>query len=101
MNLDGMTNLVEYAFGLDPMESNSTSGANVGTTATDWTYEYTRPADRSDLDYAVETSADLSTWTTNGVVHERIGTGPTETWQARVPLAGNPTAFFRLKIDRR
>lgn len=100
-DFDGMTNLVEYAFGLDPMESNSISGANVGTTATDWTYEYTRPADRSDLDYAVETSADLSTWTTNGVVHERIGTGPTETWQARVPLAGNPTAFFRLKIDRR
>lgn len=97
---DGLTNLVEYALGLNPLVATNSGLPLIASSETEWTYTYTRPADRSDLTYAVEFSTDLAAWTTTGVTHERLATGPTETWRGRVPLSTGTRVFFRLKLER-
>ncbi|WP_438480139.1 putative Ig domain-containing protein [Oleiharenicola lentus] len=99
--VDGLSNLVKYALGLNP-KVNITSGLpEVTTTSTEWVYTYTRPADRADLSYAVEASTNLTTWSASGVTHELVSSaGGNETWRARLALAGNANAFFRLRVIR-
>ncbi|MBI2513888.1 MAG: putative Ig domain-containing protein [Opitutae bacterium] len=97
---DGVANLTEYALGTDPKAA-STSGLPAITVSNgEWVFTYTRPADRSDLTYTVETSTNLSTWTTTGITHERVSTGATETWRGRLTITAGQNAFFRLKVDR-
>jgi hypothetical protein len=98
VDLDGFSNLVEYALGLEPRQPSTAGVPEVGVTATDWTYTYTRPADRDDLNYEVEASINLTTWSSIGVTLERITSGTTETWQASYPRAGTAQLFFRLKV---
>jgi alpha-tubulin suppressor-like RCC1 family protein len=104
---DGLSNLLEYALGLEPRTATSvatTSGLpEVAASATEWTYTYTRPSDRRDVTYAVEISTDLGAWTTDGVTHELVSTDAatgTQTWRARVPLSTGANLFFRLKITQ-
>lgn len=97
---DGLTNLVEYALGLDPTVVSNANLPGVAAGASEWTFTYTRPADRTDVNYAVEVSTTLTAWTTNGVTHERTATGTVETWEARVPLATGANVFFRLRVER-
>jgi hypothetical protein len=96
---DGWTNLLKYALGLEPKQPVTTGLPVVGTTATEWYFDYTRPADRADLAYAVEVSTNLVNWSSSGVSHSRTATGATETWRATVSL-GSPTVYFRLKITQ-
>lgn len=94
---DGLANLLEYALGTNPWSANTPPAAS--TDAVDWLYTYTRPSGQNDLSYEVEVSDNLISWTTAGVLHERMSTdGSTETWRARCPLAAAPCLFFRLKI---
>lgn len=98
---DGLVNLVEYALGLVPLTPDSGSVLAITQDATSWVVTYTRPANRTDLIYTVETSVDLAGWNTNNVTHTRLSTstdGNTQTWQATLPLAAHPNALFRLKI---
>lgn len=96
---DGLANLVEYALALDPKSADAATLPAAGTTAANWIFTYSRPADRADLVYVVEVSTNLATWSATGVAHERIAaTGGTETWRASYPLAGTPVLFFRLKV---
>ncbi|MBI2512566.1 MAG: ExeM/NucH family extracellular endonuclease [Opitutae bacterium] len=96
---DGLTNLVEYALGLDPTAATTTSAPQAGTSAGNWTYTYTRPSDRSDLAYAVEISTDLVNWTTSGVTHSLVSdVGGVATYQATYPTVSADKLFFRLKI---
>ncbi len=96
---DGLTNLLEYALGLDPRDTDTTGLPEMSTTATDWVYTYTRPVDRDDITYAVEISSDLSGWSTTGITHELVSSsGGTQTWRATVPLSSGDNVFFRLKI---
>lgn len=98
---DGMPNLVEYALGLDPRAASSTSAPPVGVTATDWTFTYSRPADRSDITYAVEYSVDLTHWVSVGAEHRKISTANgVETWTATQPLTLSPSCYFRLVVTR-
>ncbi|MBP6865888.1 MAG: immunoglobulin domain-containing protein [Candidatus Didemnitutus sp.] len=97
---DGLSNLLEYALGLDPTSASAVAQPAAGVAASEWTYTYTRPADRSDLTYTVEYSTTLTGWSRTGLVHERTATGPTETWQARLPLNTGPHVFFRLEVVR-
>ncbi len=98
---DGLTNLLKYALGLNPKTNATTNLPEVATTATDWTYTYTRPAARNDLTYAVEISTTLTSWTTSGVTHEFVSsTGGIDTWRARYPMASAANAFFRLKVTQ-
>jgi len=95
---DGLKNLVEYAFGTAPKAASTSGQPTVTATATEWVFTYTRPADRPDLTYTVQSSTNLSTWST--VNATRTATGTTETWQARVTITGGQSAFFRLQVDR-
>ncbi|MCC6414443.1 MAG: immunoglobulin domain-containing protein, partial [Opitutaceae bacterium] len=97
---DGLGNLMEYALGLEPKADDITGRPEMGATTTDWTYTYTRPADRPDLTYEVEASTDLATWSTSGVTLARTAAGPTETWQAAVPFGTGDQVFLRLKITQ-
>jgi sugar lactone lactonase YvrE len=97
---DGVSNLVEYALGRDPKVAGSAPFAEVAASAGEWTFVYSRPADRTDVSYTVEISTNLTTWTTANVTHERIGNGPTETWRARAPLSTGANLFFRLRVER-
>jgi hypothetical protein len=97
---DGLPNLVKYALGLNP-KVNATSGLpEVTTAATDWVYTYVRPAERADLNFEVEVSTNLTTWTTVGVTHTRTVVGSTETWQATYPLGAATNCYFRLRVTR-
>lgn len=95
---DGLKNLVEYALGTAPKTANTSGQATVTVTSTEWVFTYTRPADRPDLTYTVQSSTNLSTWST--VNATRTTTGTTETWQARVTVTAGQNAFFRLQVDR-
>lgn len=97
---DGVTNLTEYALGTDPKTATTSGLPQITVSNGEWVVTYTRPADRSDLTYTVETSTNLSTWTTTGVTHERVSTGTTETWRGRLTITVGQNAFFRLKVDR-
>lgn len=95
---DGLTNLLEYALDLAPKAAASSGLPALAKTATDWTFTYSRPADRPDISYTVEYSTNLTLWSTAGT-HVRTATGATETWQAQMPLSTGTRVFFRLKID--
>lgn len=97
---DGLTNLLKYALGLNPKVDATTGLPAAGATAVEWTYTYTRPSDRTDLNYAVEVSSNLTSWTTEGVSHVMVTSAEgTETWRATYPLAGHANVFFRLKVS--
>ncbi len=97
---DGLSNLMEYALGREPLVAEAMAATTTSNDGTDWIFTYTRPADRTDVTYAVEVSTDLATWTTSGVTHARTVAGATETWQGRVAMAGRPQVFFRLKVSQ-
>ncbi|MDP1579307.1 MAG: matrixin family metalloprotease [Candidatus Didemnitutus sp.] len=97
---DGLSNLVEYALGLNPRVANAGAAGSTARTETEWTFTYTRPAERGDVLYAVEASTDLTTWSTAGVTHTRTATGATETWRASVPVSASGNLFFRLRVTR-
>ncbi len=97
---DGLANLLEYALGLDPR---TVSPAVVPATSAEggyWVFLYTRPANRSDVNYTVEVSTNLQQWTPiTGIDHEQVAlVGETATWRARYTQTGAPNAFFRLRV---
>lgn len=98
---DGFANLVEYGLGTDPRVAFALAAPQIATTASDWTFTYARPSDRSDLAYTVEYSTDLLTWISVGAAHTRVATdNGTETWRATYPLNSASKCFFRLVITR-
>jgi hypothetical protein len=96
---DGVTNLVKYAFGLDPYlysaipESLAHSGGSSQ-------FIFNRPATRPDLTYAVQVSPSLASgsWTSNGVSLLQTGFGDPQTWQATYTTGTALKYFFRLQI---
>jgi hypothetical protein len=96
---DALPNLVKYALGLEP-KTNATAGLpQLTSTATEWVYTYTRPSATTEVNYAVEVSTNLTTWTTAGVEHEQVpSSGGKQTWRGRYPLGSGSTVFFRLKV---
>ena len=89
---DGLVNLLEYAFAFDP-ETNSAAvmpkiervGSNV---------KLVFPVPRATLNYTVEKSTNLSTWTTSGIT---LGTSSGKT-TATVPLSSGAKAYLRIVV---
>ncbi len=98
---DGVTNLMKYAFGFAPRAAvNPSTLGTLAESSGNLTYTYTRPANRTDVTYTIESSTDLATWTTVTDGHQRIATGSdTETWRATVPISGT-RVFVRLRVDK-
>ncbi|MDI1250698.1 MAG: MBG domain-containing protein [Lacunisphaera sp.] len=99
---DGLPNLVKYALGLEPKQNITTGLPVVTTTATDWVYTYQRPdsgAGITDVNYTVEYSTDLTTWTplTDTFVSN---VGGFDTRKATYALATATKIYFRLTITQ-
>jgi len=96
---DGMTNLLKYALGLEPKTNTTTGLPALNTTATDWSYTYTRPDSTTGVTYTVEVSTNLTVWTTAGVTHEFVSSsGGIQTWHALYPKNSATKTFFHLKV---
>lgn len=96
---DGLSNLLEYALGLDPATASGGGDLTVGVADGNWTYSFARPSDRSDLTYVVEVSTDLVNWSTAGVTLSLVSdTGGVATYRATYPTASADKLFFRLKV---
>lgn len=91
---DGVPNLVEYALSMDP-QSPSSSGLpalSLADAGTRLSLTFFRA--RSDVDYVVEGSSDLATWTTLALNPGTIGSNVTVT----DPASASPRRFLRLRI---
>lgn len=77
---DGIANLFEYAFGFSPTSFNPSSGVSATPApgaggGTDVTMTFRRDVNATDLTYRLQTSPDLTTWTT--IVQSVGGAAPT------------------------
>ncbi|MDP1581474.1 MAG: peptidoglycan DD-metalloendopeptidase family protein [Candidatus Didemnitutus sp.] len=93
---DGLTLFMEYALALDPTQA-SQVGAPVLTRSTG-RLELTYRRARAELTYAVETSTELTAWTTNGVTQTHAVNGDFVT--ASVVLEETGKRFLRLVVPR-
>ena len=101
---DALANLLEYAFGRDPL-TNGPSPVTVGIRTIDgqpWlTISFPRRTDVADLVYTPEHSTDLINWAPAADLVSRTpnpdGT-VTETWRAAIPVGGAATRFARVKV---
>lgn len=98
---DGLTNFLKYALGLPPrVAATAADLPQPATSATHWTYTFTRPIDRDDVVYDVQASTNLTDWTTIMLTVGKIGTeGDVEIWRAQYPLSSANHLFFRLKVS--
>jgi hypothetical protein len=102
---DGIPNLAEYAFGLEPTHADARplkiaqNGTGSAATAI---VSYDRLAVLSDIQFSWESSPDLREWTPASPTHETVGPRR-DPWLQRVQASFSPTGqmqFFRLAIAR-
>lgn len=92
---DGLPNLLEYALGLDPALSNAPASPIVADMVAAGAMSLTYKRARSDVQYVVETSDDLVTWTSAGVDQGTPDINGTTTAQA----SSAATEFYmRLRV---
>jgi uncharacterized delta-60 repeat protein len=89
---DGILLIAEYGLGLDPTVA-STDGLPACQVVGD-VVAFSYRKFRGDLTYAVEASADMQTWSTNGV-NQGTGSFPIA-WK---PINGAPQMFLRLRVS--
>jgi hypothetical protein len=93
---DGLSNLVEYALGLDPNAPSTPPAAQVAGGVLSITYTVNLLA--TDVSIATEWSGDLATWDDTGITLETLGeTGSLRTVRASIP-AGSACRFLHLKV---
>jgi len=94
---DGVTNLVKYAFNLDPF-SQPGQGGNAPLpqpAVSNGNLVLTFNASQNDLNYTVQASTDLITWTTQGVAIQTNGSQIT----ASCPIPASGGVFLRVSIS--
>lgn len=94
---DGISNLLKYAFGLDPLTQGTSPVMSLSGGALSLTY--TKVLAAGDLLYTVEWSADLAAWSSAGIVEQNIG-GDATAVQIRATAPGAPASakFLRVHI---
>lgn len=96
---DGLANLLEYALGLDPRSAAADGLPAVSVTATDWVFQYTRPADRDDIYYIVQMSTDLTLWQLASANPELVSeVDGIQTCRVKLPIGTGPNVYFRLRV---
>ena len=91
---DGLVNLVEYAFGLDPTRSDSLALPQAHVSAGVLGVSFSQPAGVSGITYGAEWSSTLAAG--NWTAISDSGTGSTHTFS--VPVGSNPRMFMRYVI---
>jgi len=91
---DGLVNLLEFAFGLDPKSGGSLALPQPLLTAGNLTVSFTQPAGVSGITYKAEwsTTLDIGSWT----AIPDTGTGNTHAFS--VPAGANPRLFLRYVV---
>ena len=106
---DGISNLLEYALGLDPRTASRAGLPAVSRTAVGSSsylaLTYIKPKTATDLTYAVEVSADLLTWNSGSAYTTDVSTvdgGTTQQVTIRdlTPATGAARRFIRLRVTR-
>jgi hypothetical protein len=96
---DGVSNLLKYAFGLDPLVPVSGNPTVMGLAGGFLTITYTKVLAATDLLYTVEWSSDLSNWSSVGVTEQiNSGDGITQQITASVQTAPAAAKFLRIHI---
>lgn len=93
-DLDGLPNLLEYAFGLNPTQGVSRALPVPQVNGSNYVLSFTQPVGVSGVTYGAEWSTTLApgSW----VSIPNTGTAPQYTYS--VPLSGNSQVFVRLKV---
>jgi alpha-tubulin suppressor-like RCC1 family protein len=97
---DQLSNLLEFALGRNPAVSDTSPVFEVWRDADGWFAAYSRPAQRPELVYRVESSVDLVNWSDAEVEHTRFSEGSgVETWLAARYAPELRQVFFRLRVE--
>jgi sugar lactone lactonase YvrE len=96
---DGISNLLKYAFGLEPLASVQGSAPVVGLSGGALTLTYTKVLGATDLVYTVEWSQNLATWSAAGVTEQTVG-GDSATSEILATAPGAPASakFLRVRV---
>ena len=105
---DGLTNLMEYALGTNPLTASAGPTSGIGNYTVDGVpgrylvLTFTRRTNGSDITTEAQFATTLSgTWLANGVLENSI-TNPdssvTETWRSPSNLAAQPKQFGRVRV---
>jgi hypothetical protein len=92
---DGIANLVEYAFGLDPKQNSSGQLPQWQKNGSNIILSFTQPGGVSGITYGAEWSTTLQA----GSWHPVTDTGTPPQHVFSVPTTGNPKLFLRIKIS--
>ena len=97
---DGIENLVEYAFGLDPTTHNLiTEKISFENHAEELVLRYAADVSIEDIEYIVEYSDDLSQWKTDGISEiVESSVGSIENRKASISKLGHNQRFMRINI---
>lgn len=98
---DGIPNLLEYAFRLDPEAPDVTGLPQFSLVNGVPTLVYRRVTTASDIQYMLEKSTDLQLWEPANAQQERIALqGNVETMRATVPPGAEGRLFLRVVVTR-
>ena len=97
---DGISNLLEYAFNLDPRQPSPANQIRTSADATYFSIIYPRALAAADLTFVIERSSDLRTWTVVAPVNSILADdGQTQTVKSGVAINGAATIFLRLRVS--
>jgi hypothetical protein len=97
---DGVSNLLKYAFGLEPLVPVTGGMPVMGLSGGSLSLTYTRVTAAADVIYSVEWSSDLNLWSPTGVNEIRLSQGPlTEQYLASVSTAPATAKFLRVRVN--
>ena len=103
---DGLNNLEEYAFGLNPRQTDARSFSPSGAISNGHlTLTFIRRHDVADLAYIPEASSDLNDWNSGSVFTQEISVVPLDaqrdlvTVQDLTPVSGISPHFLRLRLQ--
>ena len=108
---DGWSNQAEYIFGSLPLVAANRPAAISGTleslsvggqTNLYFVFTFTRSAESGDVDYFVEYSSDMLTWSAAGIRLDAVDNGDgtaTERWRCTQPVSNTEHLFARLRAQ--
>ncbi len=99
---DSIPNLLEYAFGLHPKQSNAAGLATpFALTGGDLAITFSRDPRKTDISYTVLQSDNLQNWElATGIEEIVMEADGTETVTAKVPLGSASKRFLRVEVNR-
>ncbi len=100
-DMDGSSNLLEYALHLNPLQPDVIGAPRAGREDNFLTLTYTKVTTATDINYAVEQSINLLSWDPANSIDEIVSTnGNVQTIRAKVDIGAATRLFLRLRVTR-